>query len=185
MFSNTLSKTLSSWPWSRLSSRHSRRHSATVYSTDIGAKTAGSEDWYKSISGHQLCICPLAHVHISMNRLQMNIDYASLNDPLEACDELHISPCVCSTVSSRFHLLLIQRPDSQAWDHKYDVFPWAHQTTYTAKIDNHTLQHCASQGARLEYSSPITSYGTLDLAYATLYPTSYISRGGLEYSAQG
>jgi peptide methionine sulfoxide reductase MsrB len=46
-----------------------RTRSDCVYSTGITAKTAGSKDRYRSISGWQPYIVPLAHAHISMNRL--------------------------------------------------------------------------------------------------------------------
>jgi len=53
-----LSSRLSERYSSKLSSRLSSGLSAIVYCTGIAAKTAGSEDCYRSISGHQLYIGP-------------------------------------------------------------------------------------------------------------------------------
>jgi hypothetical protein len=53
-----LSRRLSSRLSKKLSSRLSSRLSAIVYSTGIAAKSAGSEDWYRSISGRQPYIVP-------------------------------------------------------------------------------------------------------------------------------
>ena len=78
-----------------------------MYSTSIPVKTAGSEEWYRSISGCQLYLVPQDHAHISMNQLLMTIGCALCRGPWEACYELHVCTCVRSAVHSRFALLPI------------------------------------------------------------------------------
>lgn len=64
----------------RLSNRHSKRLSsmfacslssglsAIVYCTGIAGRTAGSEYWYRFISGHQQYIVPWIYTLMAMNR---------------------------------------------------------------------------------------------------------------------